>query len=220
MDIFIDTADIGEIKEAVSWGIIDGVTTNPTLVSRTGKTFEQVVGEVIKVVDGPISFEAVSTKAPQIIKEAKRLSAIHPNVVVKIPVTEEGIKAVKTLSEQGIKTNVTLCFSPLQALVAAKAGATYISPFVGRLDDISTEGMEFVGDIVHIYETYGYATQVIVASVRHPIHVLEAARLGAHIATVPFKVLKQMFAHPLTDIGIKRFLDDWKKVQAAKKPKK
>ncbi len=219
MEIFIDTADINEIREAVSWGIIDGVTTNPTLVARTGKTFEQVVGEIIEVVDGPISFEAVSTKAPQIVREAKRLASIHPNVVVKIPVTEEGIKAVKVLSEQGVKTNVTLCFSPLQAIVAAKAGATYVSPFVGRLDDISTEGMEFVGDIVHIYETYGFTTQVIVASVRHPIHVLEAARLGAHIVTVPFRVLKQMFVHPLTDIGIKRFLDDWKKVQAAKKGK-
>ena len=217
MQIFIDTANIEEIKEAVSWGIIDGVTTNPTLVARTGKTFEQVVEEIVEVVDGPISFEAVSTTAPKIIKEAKRLAAIHPNVVVKIPVTEEGIKAVRALADEGVKTNVTLCFSPLQALVAAKAGATYISPFVGRLDDISTEGMNLVADIVQIYENYGFATQVIVASIRHPMHVLEAARIGAHIATVPFKVLKQMFMHPLTDIGIKRFLDDWKKVKAQKK---
>jgi len=217
MEIFIDTADINEIKEAVSWGIIEGVTTNPTLVAKTGKTFEQVVKEVIKVVDGPINFEAVSESAPEIIKESKKLASIHPNVVVKIPITPEGIKAVKALSGQGVKTNVTLCFSPLQAIIAAKAGANYVSPFVGRLDDISTEGMNLIADIVQIYECYGYATKVIVASVRHPIHVLEAARMGAHVATVPFGVLKQMFVHPLTDIGIKKFLDDWKKC-SPKKP--
>lgn len=211
MEIFIDTADINEIKEAVSWGIIDGVTTNPTLVAKTGKTFEQVVEEIIKVVDGPISFEAISDKAPDIIEEAKKLASIHKNIVVKIPVTPEGIKAVKALSAQGVKTNVTLCFSPLQAIVAAKAGATYVSPFVGRLDDISAEGMNLIADIAQIYENYGYATKIIVASIRHPIHILEAARIGAHVVTAPFNVLKQMFVHPLTDIGIKRFLEDWKR---------
>jgi len=213
MKIFVDTADLDEIKELASWGIIDGVTTNPTLVARSGRSFKEIVEEIFDIVDGPISLEAVSTKAEDIIKEARKLSKIHKNVAVKIPMTPEGLKAVKVLSKEGIKTNVTLVFSANQALLAAKAGATYVSPFIGRLDDIGQEGMQIVEEIMDIFDNYNFKTQVIVASIRHPIHVIQAARYGAHIATIPPKVIKQMVKHSLTDVGIERFLKDWEKVK-------
>lgn len=212
MKFFIDTANIDEIKEAADLGILDGVTTNPSLVSKEGRNFQELLQEIIKIVDGPISAEVVSTEYDGIIKEATELAKIHKNIVVKVPLIKEGLKAVKTLSDEGIKTNVTLCFSPSQALMAAKAGATYISPFVGRLDDISHEGMDLVADIVQIYENYGYATQVLVASIRHPLHLVDAARMGAHVATMPFAVINKLFNHPLTDIGLEKFLSDWKKL--------
>ncbi len=212
MKFFIDTADIGEIKDAASMGIIDGVTTNPSLVAKTGRKFRDVLLEICDVVKGPVSAEVVSITAEEMMKEARELSGLRENIVVKIPLLAEGLKAVRQCTEEGIKTNVTLCFSPTQALLAAKAGATYISPFVGRIDDISDEGMEVVADILQIYQNYGYETQVLVASVRHPVHILQAARLGAHVATCPHKVLLQLSKHPLTDIGLKKFLDDWKKV--------
>jgi len=212
MKFFIDTADIGEIKDAASMGMIDGVTTNPSLVAKTGRKFRDVLLEICDVVKGPVSAEVVSLTADEMMKEARELSGLRENIVVKIPMIPEGLKAVRRCTEEGIKTNVTLCFSPTQALMAAKAGATYISPFVGRIDDISDEGMEVVADIVQIYTNYGFDTQVLVASVRHPVHVLQAARLGAHVATCPHKVLLQLTKHPLTDIGLKRFLEDWKKV--------
>ncbi|RLF60434.1 MAG: fructose-6-phosphate aldolase [Thermoplasmata archaeon] len=212
MKIFVDTADLKEIEELASWGVIDGVTTNPTLVAKTGLSFKDIVNKIFDLVDGPISLEAVSTKAEDIVKEARELSRIHKNVVVKIPMTEEGLKAIKQLSREGVKTNVTLVFSANQALLAAKAGATYVSPFVGRLDDIGHDGMEVVRDIVQIFRNYDIKTKVIVASVRHPLHVIEAARIGADIATVPPQVIRKMIKHSLTDVGIKRFLEDWKKV--------
>ncbi|KAA0005119.1 MAG: fructose-6-phosphate aldolase [Thermoplasmata archaeon] len=212
MKIFVDTADLKEIEELASWGVIDGVTTNPTLVAKTGLSFKDIVNKIFDLVDGPISLEAVSTKAEDIVKEARELSRIHKNVVVKIPMTEEGLKAIKQLSRDGVKTNVTLVFSANQALLAAKAGATYVSPFVGRLDDIGHDGMEVVRDIVQIFRNYDIKTKVIVASVRHPLHVIEAARIGADIATVPPQVIRKMIKHSLTDVGIKRFLEDWKKV--------
>lgn len=212
MKFFIDTANIDEIKEAAYLGILDGVTTNPSLVSKEGKNFQELLEEIVKIVDGPISAEVVSTDYDGIIKEANELARIHKNIVVKVPLIKEGLKAVKTLSDDGIKTNVTLCFSASQALMAAKAGATYISPFVGRLDDISHEGMDLVADIVQIYENYGYATQVLVASIRHPLHLVDAARMGAHVATMPFAVINKLFNHPLTDIGLEKFLSDWKKL--------
>lgn len=215
MKIFIDTAKIEEIKEAASWGVLDGVTTNPTLVAKTGKSFGEVAKEIIKIVDGPISLEAIRQDTDGIIKEARKLSKIHKNVVVKIPITKEGVAAVNVLSKEGVKTNVTLVFSPTQALLAAKAGATYVSPFVGRLDDISQDGMKVVEDILTIFRNYSIKTEVIVASIRHPVHVLRTALLGAHIATCPFGVLESLFKHPLTDIGIKRFLDDWSKIPKA-----
>jgi len=213
MKIFVDTADLDEIRELASWGIIDGVTTNPTLVARSGRSFKEIVEEIFDIVDGPISLEAVSTKAEDIIKEARKLSKIHKNVAVKIPMTPEGLKAVKVLSKEGIKTNVTLVFSANQALLAAKAGATYVSPFIGRLDDIGQEGMQVVEEIMDVFDNYNFKTQVIVASIRHPIHVIQAARYGAHIATIPPKVIKQMVKHSLTDVGIERFLKDWEKVK-------
>lgn len=213
MKIFVDTADLDEIRELASWGIIDGVTTNPTLVARSGRSFKEIVEEIFDIVDGPISLEAVSTKAEDIIKEARKLSKIHKNVAVKIPMTPEGLKAVKVLSKEGIKTNVTLVFSANQALLAAKAGATYVSPFIGRLDDIGQEGMQIVEEIMDIFNNYNFKTQLIVASIRHPIHVIQAARYGAHIATIPPKVIKQMVKHSLTDVGIERFLKDWEKVK-------
>ncbi|QUL97904.1 MAG: fructose-6-phosphate aldolase [Candidatus Fermentithermobacillus carboniphilus] len=212
MQLFLDTANIEEIKEAVSWGVISGVTTNPTLVAKERRDFKSLVKEICDIVSGPVSAEVLSLTAEEMVPEARELSRIAPNVVVKIPMTREGLKAVKVLSKEGIKTNVTLVFSANQGLLAALAGATYVSPFIGRMDDISNEGMDVVEDLVTIIENYGLPTRVIAASVRHPMHVLEAARVSAHIATVPFKVLEAMVNHPLTDAGIKRFLDDWSKV--------
>lgn len=213
MKLFIDTANIAEIKEAASWGIIDGVTTNPSLIAKEGRDFATVVKEICAIVDGPVSAEVISEKAPDMIMEAEPLIKIHPNVVIKIPMTLEGLKAVKILSARGIKTHITLVFSANQALLAAKAGATFISPFVGRLDDVSEYGMDLIEEIVQIYDNYGFATQILAASLRTPLHVLDCAKLGAHIATVPFNVLKMLAQHPLTDAGIKKFLDDWAKVK-------
>ncbi len=216
MKIFIDTANLDQIKEANSWGILDGVTTNPSLVAKEGCEFEKRVKDICEIVDGPISAEAVSMDSEGMIKEARRLSKMHKNVIVKIPMTAEGLKAVKVLSKEGVKTNVTLVFSPNQALLAAKAGATYVSPFVGRLDDISHNGMDLVRDIVTIYRNYGFKTQVIAASIRHPVHVTEAALAGVHVATVPFDILEKMLKHNLTDEGIHKFLKDWEKVPKKK----
>ncbi len=210
MKFFIDSANIEEIREAASLGILDGVTTNPSLVAKEGKNFLQLLDEILSVVNGPVSAEVVSVDKDGIVKEGRELAAIHRNIVVKVPLIREGLKAVRQLTDEGIKTNVTLCFSPTQALLAAKAGATYVSPFVGRLDDISVDGMELIQQIVTIYQNYDFPTQVLVASIRHPLHVLEAALMGAHVATIPFKIIDQMFSHPLTDSGLKRFLDDWK----------
>jgi len=212
MKFFIDTADINEIKQAMEMGMVDGVTTNPTLISKTGRPFLEVAKEIVETVPGPVSLEVVSLDAQGMIDEARKLAKLGDNVVIKIPMTTEGLKAVKVLSQEGIKTNVTLIFSPLQALLAAKAGATYVSPFVGRLDDIGHEGMELISQVVQIYQNYGFETEIIVASVRHPQHVLQAALIGADIATIPFKVIKQLSKHPLTDIGLERFLEDWAKV--------
>ena len=212
MKIFIDTANLEHIKEVSKWGILDGVTTNPSLIAREGCDFETRVNVICAVVDGPISAEAVSMDSEGMVREARELSKIHKNVVVKIPMTAEGLKAVKTLSSEGIKTNVTLVFSPNQALLAAKAGATYVSPFIGRLDDISHTGMDLLRDIVEIFRTYGYDTEVIAASIRHPVHVTEAALAGADIATIPYDVLVKMLKHNLTDEGIQKFLRDWEKV--------
>jgi transaldolase len=213
MQLFLDTANIDEIREAASWGVISGVTTNPSLIAKERRDFRTVVKEISEVVPGPISAEVLSEKAEDMIPEARDLAKIAPNIVIKIPMTKEGLKAVKVLSKEGVKTNVTLVFSASQGLLASLAGATYISPFIGRLDDISNEGMEVVTDLVMLIENYGFDTKVIAASIRHPMHIVEAARASAHIATVPFKVLGQMLHHPLTDLGIKRFQDDWAKVQ-------
>jgi transaldolase len=213
MKFFIDTANIEEIREAHSMGMVDGVTTNPSLVAKEGRDFEELIKEICDIVDGPISAEAVSLEADGMIKEARHLAGIHPNIVVKIPMSVEGLKATRQLAEEGIKTNVTLVFSPLQALMAAKAGASYVSPFVGRLDDISHDGLQLVEQIVEIYSNYAFDTEIIVASVRNPLHILESALLGADIATIPFNVLAKLAAHPLTDKGIKAFLDDWNKLQ-------
>lgn len=215
MKIFIDTANIEEIKEANSWGILDGVTTNPSLIAKENGSFLSLIREISAIVDGPISAEVMSLKADAMVDEARKLAKIHKNIVIKVPLTADGLKAVKILSGEGIKTNVTLCFTPVQALLAAKAGAAYISPFIGRLDDISHVGMELVRDIKQIYSNYGMRTEIIVASIRHPVHVLEAAKTGADIATVPFQVLQKLFKHPLTDIGIERFLKDWEKTKEA-----
>jgi len=212
MKFFIDTADINEIKTAVAYGLVDGVTTNPSLVSKTGKDLMTVLKEICDVVDGPINAEVVSTESSGMVKEAKQLTQIHPNIVIKIPMCLEGLKATRTLSQEGIRVNMTLIFSPLQALIAAKAGAAYVSPFIGRLDDISQVGMDIIDQIVTIVDNYEFDTEIIVASIRNPVHVLEAALLGADIATIPFSVLEQLTKHPLTDIGIERFLADWKKV--------
>ena len=211
MKIFIDTANVDEIREAYEWGILDGVTTNPSLVAKTGRTLETVIREICTIVDGPISAEVVSVDAKDMVEEGERLAAIHPNVIVKIPMIPEGLKATKTLSDRGIPVNVTLVFSPAQALLAAKAGAAYASPFVGRLDDISEDGMHLIEQIVRIYRHYNYATQVLVASVRHPMHFVRSAELGAHVATCPFGVIQQIMKHPLTDIGLERFLADYHK---------
>jgi len=212
MKFFIDTADINEIKEAQKMGLLDGVTTNPSLIAKTGRKFREVIEDICELVDGPISAEVVSTDFDGIVAEAKDLAAIHKNIVVKIPLIVEGLKAVRWCAENGIATNVTLCFSPVQALLAAKAGADYISPFIGRLDDIGHEGMDVVASIVEIYDQYCLDTEVLVASVRHPMHVLEAARLGADVATIPFNVLAKLAHHPLTDSGLARFLKDWENV--------
>ena len=213
MKFFIDTANIDEIKEAAKMGMVDGVTTNPSLISKEGRDFEEVIKEICEIVDGPISAEVISTDTEGMLKEARHLAGIHDNIVVKIPMTVDGLKATRTLTGEGIKTNVTLVFSPLQALMAAKAGATYVSPFVGRLDDLSHEGLLIVEQIVEIYSNYGYDTQIIVASVRNPLHVLDSAMMGADIATIPFNVLGKLAAHPLTEKGLKSFLDDWNKMK-------
>lgn len=212
MKFFIDTADIQEIREVHSLGLIDGVTTNPSLIAKTGRGFSEVVSEICSVVSGPVSLETVSRDAAGMAREGEDLMRYGKNVVVKVPLTTEGLKAVRLLKERGIRTNVTLCFSPVQALLAAKAGAAYISPFVGRLDDISESGMDVVKQIMQIYGAYGFSTEVLVASIRNPIHVLTAALMGAHVATMPYTVIKQLIQHPLTDIGIERFLKDWEKV--------
>lgn len=209
MKIFLDTANIEEIKEGASWGIVDGVTTNPSLIAREGRDFKEVVKEICEIVDGPISAEVISEDSEGMIAEAKELVKIHKNIVIKIPMTVEGLKAVSVLSKENIKTNVTLIFSANQALLAAKAGASYVSPFLGRVDDIGSEGMELVRNIVEIFDIYGFDTQVIAASVRHPLHVTDAALAGSHIATIPMKVLQQMVKHPLTDKGIESFMKDW-----------
>lgn len=211
MKFFIDTADINEIKQANQRGWVDGVTTNPSLIAKTGKPFFEVVKEICKEIDGPVSAEVISLKSEEMFKEGLELAKLAKNIVVKVPMCEEGMIAVKKFAKEGIKTNVTLVFNPLQALLAAKAGATMVSPFVGRLDDISSDGMEMVQKIIDIYQNYDFATEVLVASVRHPIHILQAAQMGADIATIPFKVLQQISQHPLTDKGIKQFLDDWNK---------
>jgi len=218
MKIFVDTADLNVIKELTSWGIIDGVTTNPTLVKKSGFSFREVINEIFNIVDGPISLEVISEKAQDMVKEAKCIIAAIPqkykkNVAIKIPITPEGLKAVKLLVKEGIKTNVTLIFSANQALLAAKAGATFVSPFIGRLDDIGQEGMDIIEEIMDIFLNYNIKTQVIVASIRHPIHVIQAAQLGAHIATVPPDIIRKMIKHSLTDVGIKKFLNDWEKVK-------
>ena len=213
MKLFIDTANLDEIKTAQSWGILDGVTTNPTLLSREKGNFRDILRSICEVVDGPVSGEVVSLDAEGMINEGKALATIHSNIVIKIPMTLEGLKAIKLLTAAGIRTNTTLVFSPLQALLAAKAGTTFVSPFVGRLDDIHHVGMDLVSQIVTIYENYNYESEVIVASIRNPLHIVEAAMFGAHICTIPFSVLQKMVKHPLTDSGIKRFLEDWKKVE-------
>jgi transaldolase len=216
MKFFIDTANLKEIHDAVTLGLVDGVTTNPSLLSREKEKPRDLIKKICQMVEGPVSAEVVSETAAEMIKEAQSLAKIHKNICVKIPMTPEGLKAVKKLSALGIPTNVTLVFSPIQALLAAKAGATYVSPFVGRLDDISQDGMEIIGQITTIFNNYGFETEIIVASIRHPVHVLTAALMGADIATIPYKVLFQLAQHPLTDIGIQKFLDDWKKIPVSK----
>jgi len=212
MKLFLDTASVKEIQEGVALGVVDGITTNPSLIAKEGRPFREIVEEICRIVDGPVNLEVVGTDATTMVGEGRDLAKIHANVVVKIPMIAEGLKAVRRLSLEGIKINVTLCFSPNQALLAAKAGATYISPFIGRLDDISHVGMDLVRDILSIYRNYGYPTQVLAASLRHPLHLVEAAKAGAHVATMPFAVLQQLVKHPLTDLGLERFLTDWKKV--------
>lgn len=218
MKIFVDSADLDEIKELASWGIVDGVTTNPTLVKRSGRSFQEIIEEIFTIVDGPISLEVVSEQADDMVKEAEDLynsvsKKYQKNVAIKIPMTPEGLKAVKTLSTKGIPTNVTLVFSANQALLAAKAGATFVSPFIGRLDDIGQEGMQVIEEIVEIFYNYNIQTEVIVASIRHSMHVIQAARLGADIATVPPQIIRKMSHHSLTDVGIQRFLKDWESVK-------
>jgi len=212
MKLFLDTANLQEIKEVASWGILDGVTTNPSLCAKENVPFEKLIKEICQVVSGPVSVECVSSKAEDIVEEARRLNSLAPNLAIKIPINLEGLKATKILSAEGIKVNMTLVFSPSQALLAAKAGAAFVSPFIGRLDDVSHHGMELIEQIVTIYENYDFKTEIIVASVRHPGHVVEAALIGAHIATIPYSVMEKLVKHPLTDIGIERFLQDWKKV--------
>lgn len=213
MKLFIDTANVDEIREIAEWGVVDGVTTNPSLIAKEKRDFKEVVTEITGIVDGPISAEVVSLKHDEMVEEAKELAKIHKNIIIKVPMTEEGLIAVKELHAMGIKTNVTLLFTSTQALLAAKAGASYVSPFLGRLDDISTNGLNLIEEIMDIFNNYSYDTEVIAASIRHPMHVVECARLGCDIATVPYKVFKQMLHHPLTDSGIERFLKDWESVK-------
>ncbi|HEY7956196.1 MAG: fructose-6-phosphate aldolase [Polyangia bacterium] len=212
MKFFIDTGDVAEIREAHSMGLVDGVTTNPSLIAKTGRKYKDVVVEICEIVNGPISAEVLSTTYDEMMGEAREWHKLHKNIVVKLPLIPDGLKAVRTCAQEGIHTNVTLCFSPNQALLAAKAGASYISPFIGRLDDISETGMELIEKIVTIYENYSYTTEVLVASVRNPTHVSDAAQLGADICTIPFPVMQQLIKHPLTDIGLKKFIDDSKKI--------
>ena len=216
MKIFIDTADLGEIRDAAQMGVVDGVTTNPSLVAKTGKPMREIVTAICDIIDGPISAEVIATDTDGILREGRELAKIHKNIVVKVPLIADGLKAVKQFTSEGIKTNVTLCFSATQGLLAAKAGATYISPFVGRMDDIAGEGMDLVQQLVHIYGNYGLATQVLAASIRHPLHVVQAAEIGAHVATIPHKVILQLLKHPLTDAGLATFLADAKKIPSAK----
>ena len=211
MKFFLDTANVKEIYEAANLGILDGVTTNPSLVVKEGRSFKEMLQEICKIVDGPISAEVVSVEADAMVKEGRELAKIHKNIVVKCPLIPEGIKATKKLSSEGIRVNVTLCFSPTQAIIAAKAGAWCVSPFIGRLDDVSSDGMALIRQIITIYKNYDYKTLVLVASVRHPQHVVEAALVGGHICTMPFSIFQQLFKHPLTDLGLKKFLDDWAK---------
>ena len=213
MKFFIDTANIEEIKKAISMGLVDGVTTNPTLLSKEKKDPQVVIKEILSLVEGPVSLEVIATDSKGMCDEARKLSVLGPNAVIKIPMTEEGVKAVRTLSQEGIKTNVTLIFQPLQSLIAAKAGATYVSPFIGRLDDIASRGMGIIEETATIFSNYGFETEIIVASIRNPVHVLDAALIGADIATIPFNVLKQLIAHPLTDIGLEKFLKDWESIK-------
>ncbi len=209
MKLFIDSANIDEIKDVNSWGVVCGVTTNPSLIAKEGRVFEEVVEQITNIVDGPISAEVISLESEGMLEEGRKLVKIHPNVIIKVPMTEEGLKAVKIFKSEGIKTNVTLVFSPTQALLAARAGASYVSPFVGRLDDIGNEGLYVIKDIVEIFQMHNIDTEIIAASIRHPIHVSESAKAGADIATIPYKVFKQMLKHPLTDSGIESFLKDW-----------
>jgi transaldolase len=212
MKIFIDSADIAEIREGVALGVVDGVTTNPSLVSKTGRRFEDVLADICEIVDGPISAEVTAEDFKGMVEQGRKLAALHPNIVVKAPITYDGLKATRALSDDGIRVNVTLIFQPSQALLAAKAGAAYVSPFVGRLDDISEDGMGLISNLVEIFSNYDYDTEILVASVRSPTHFVDAARMGADVATCPFSVIKSLLSHPLTDIGLKKFLDDWKKV--------
>jgi transaldolase len=211
MKFFIDSADTNEIRLAHEMGLVDGVTTNPSLVSKTGKDFPTLIKEICALVDGPISAEVVALDSPNMLKEGRELARIHKNVVVKVPLTEEGLKATKQFTSEGIRTNVTLCFSSTQALLAAKAGATFISPFIGRLDDVSQDGMVLIREIKTIYQNYGFKTEILAASIRHPLHVRDSALAGAHVATCPLKILQQLAKHPLTDLGLKQFLADWEK---------
>ena len=215
MKFFLDTANISEIEEAAAFGLIDGVTTNPSLVAKEGRDFKSILLEITAIVDGPISAEVVSTECDGILREGRELAQIHENIVVKVPMIPEGMKALGTLAQEGIRTNVTLCFNPNQALIAAKLGATYVSPFVGRFDDVSQVGMDLIEDLVTIFSNYGFPTQILVASCRSPLHIRESALLGAHVATMPYRVLMQLMKHPLTDLGLERFLKDW---EQAKQP--
>ncbi len=212
MQFFIDTADVGEIRKALAMGLCDGVTTNPSLVAKTGRKFSEVLQEITSIVPGPVSAEVTAVEYDGMMREARHYAKVADNVVVKVPLIVEGLRAIRDLTAEGIRTNCTLCFSPVQALLAAKAGATYVSPFVGRLDDISEDGMALIAQIIEIFQNYDFTTKVLVASVRHPVHVLESARLGADVATIPFNVIEQLAKHPLTDAGLKKFLADWEEV--------
>jgi len=212
MKIFIDSANLAEIREAQSWGVVDGVTTNPSLIAKEKTEPFALIAEICKIVDGPVSLETCAMKSGEMVAEAREYAKIHPNITIKVPMTTEGLKATRILSRENIKTNVTLVFTPVQAMLAAKAGATFVSPFIGRLDDIGSTGMDIIRDTVQIFRNYNYRTEIIVASIRHPVHVLEAAKAGAHIGTVPFKVIELLTKHPLTSAGIDKFLEDWQKV--------